>query len=70
MLANKIEAKGMTKHVSGEFKSKCNDATFNSNQKWNNEICQCECENYHKCKNDYSWNAGKYLKEKRVLLIF
>ena len=27
-------------------------------KKWNNEPCQCECKNYHKCKEDYSWNSN------------
>ena len=38
-------------------------------QKWNNKTCQCECENYHKCKKDCSCNPSqctcdnnKYLK--------
>ena len=44
----------MTKHISCDCKCKFNSATRNLNQKWNNEICQCECENYHKCKKDYS----------------
>ena len=41
----------------------------NSNEKWNNETCQCEYKNYRKCKKDYSWNPrtctsenSKYLK--------
>ena len=28
------------------------------NQKWNNEICQCECKNYRTCKKGYSWNPN------------
>ena len=22
------------------------------------KTCQCECKNYHGCKNDYSWNLS------------
>ena len=32
------------------YSTKCN-----SNQKWNNDKCQCEC---HACKKDYSWNPS------------
>ena len=45
----------------------------NSNQKWNNKTCQCECENYCMYKKDYSWNPStcisensKYLKSTSV----
>ena len=44
-------------------------STRNSNQKWNNKTCQCECKNYRTREKDYSWNLsicicknGKYLK--------
>ena len=46
-----------------------NSTNCNSNQKWNDETCQCECENYRMWKKDYSWNHStcvcendKYLK--------
>ena len=38
---NKNEAKPMVKHISCDCKFKFSSATFNSNQKWNNETCQC-----------------------------
>ena len=73
MITNKNEAKTMTKHISCDCQCKFNSTTCNSNQKWNNEAFQCECQNYCKCKKDYSWNPStcicqnsKYLK---VLLI-
>ena len=47
-----------TEHISCDCKCKFNSATCNSNQKWNNETCQCECKNYRKCKKDYSWNPS------------
>ena len=69
MITNKNEAKTMIKHISYDCKCKFSSITCNSNQKWNNETCQCECKSYHKCKNDYSWNSStcicensKYLK--------
>ena len=59
----------MTKHISCAFKCKFNSPTCSSNQKLNNNTCQCECKNYNKCKKDYSWNPStcicensKYLK--------
>ena len=43
--------------------------TCNLNQKSNNKTCQCECKNYRKCKEKFSWNPctcicenTKYLK--------
>ena len=54
MIANKDEAKAMTEHISCDCKCKFNSTTCNSNQKWNNKACQCECKNYHKCEKDYS----------------
>ena len=59
----------MTEHISWDCKCKFNSAICNSNRKWNNKACQCECKNYRKCKRDYSWNPStcifensKYLK--------
>ena len=48
MITNKNEAKTMKKHVSCDFKSKFSSTKCNSNQKWNDKICQCERKNYHK----------------------
>ena len=69
MITNKNEVKTMTKHISCECKCKFNSTVCNSNQKWNNKTCQCECKNYHKCKKDYNWDPStcicensKYLK--------
>ena len=69
IIRNRNEAKTMTKHTSCDCKCKFNSVTCNSNQKWNNETCQCECKNYCTCKIDYSWNRStcisdndKYLK--------
>ena len=46
-----------------------NSTTRDSNQKWNNDKCQCECKKDRMCQKDYSWNLttcihdnGKYLK--------
>ena len=69
IITNKNEAKTMVKYIPCDCKCKFNSTTCNSNQKWNNETCQCECKNYHKCKMNYGWNPckcvcenGKYLK--------
>ena len=29
-----------------------------SNEKWNNDKCQCECKKYGTCKKDYRWNPS------------
>ena len=59
MVTNQDEAKAMAEHVSCDCKCKFNSTIFNSNEKWNNKPCHCECKNYRKCKKDYSWNPSK-----------
>ena len=39
------ESKTLTKHVSCECKCKFDCRKCNSNQKWNNGKCRCECKN-------------------------
>ena len=58
IITNKNEAKTMEKHISYHCKCKSNNTTCNSNQKWNNETCQCVCKNYCTCKEDYRWNPS------------
>ena len=53
----------MTEHISCDCECKFNSATCNSNQKWNNKICQCESKNYRKCKKDYRWNPSTCICE-------
>ena len=56
--------------ITNKCDSKCkfNSTTCNSNQKWNNKRCQCECKNYRKCKKDYSWNPSACICEKSKFL--
>ena len=63
ILTNKNEAKTMTKHISCDCKCKFNSTSCNSNQKWNNETCQCKCRNYRNSKKDYSWNPSTCICE-------
>ena len=35
-----------------DCKCKFNSPIYNSNQKWNNKTCPCECKNYRTCKKD------------------
>ena len=62
------EWKTSPEHVSCECKCKCDGRKYNSNQKWNNDRCCCECKKHHICENDHIWNPatcswknGKYL---------
>ena len=73
MITKIIEAKVLVKYLSSNCKWKFDSETCNSNQKWNNDKCQCECKKCHACKKDCSWNpstciceSSRYLK---VLLI-
>ena len=63
------EIKTLVKHISCGYKCKFDSATYNSNQKCDNDKCQYECRKYCMCKKDYSWNTStcfcensKYLK--------
>ena len=51
----------MAKHISRDCK--CNSKTYNSNRKWNNETCHCECKNYRKWKKDYHFNPNTCTSE-------
>ena len=53
-IKNKNEAKAMTEHISYDCKCKFNSTKCNSNLKFNNKACHCECKNYRTCKKDYS----------------
>ena len=61
MITNKHKAKRIANHISCNCKCKFNSKTYDSDQKWNNKTCQCECKNYRNCENDYSWNPRMYL---------
>ena len=69
MFTNINETRTLIKHISCDCKCQFDSTTSNSNQKWNNERCQCECKNCLTCKKDYNWNSStcicencKYLK--------
>ena len=68
MITGINESKTSTKHISHECKCKFDSKKCNSNQKWNNDKCHCECKSvevHHVCKKDYIWNPAtcsfKYL---------
>ena len=39
-------------------KYKFDGRKFNSNQKWNNGKCRCECKKHHTCEKYYIWNSA------------
>ena len=50
------KSKIVTKHISCKCKCKCDGRKCNSNQKWNNNNCWCDCKNpkeHNACKKDY-----------------
>ena len=56
-------AKTLVKHISCDWKPIFNSTTCNSDQKWNNNKCQCECKNCRTCTKDYSWNPSTCICE-------
>ena len=75
MISGINELKTLAKHASCEWKCKFDGRKCNSNQKWNNDKCRCDCKSskeHHLCKKDYIWNPvtcscenGKYLAIKK-----
>ena len=56
------------KHIPCECKHKLDGRKYNSNQKWNNDKCWCECKKFQISEKNYIWNLatcscknGKYL---------
>ena len=50
------ESKTLKRHISCECKCKVHGRKCNSNQKWNNDICWCECKKHNICEKAYIWN--------------
>ena len=68
MITGINKSKTLTKYVSGQCKCKFDARKNNSNQKWNNDKCQCQCKKHHICEKYYILNPatcickiGKYL---------
>ena len=64
----KIASKILTKDILWECKCAFDGRKCNSDQKWNNDKCRCECKKHHICEKEYIWNPapcscenGKYL---------
>ena len=63
MITEMNEWKTVTKHISRECIYKFDDRKCNSNQKWNNDKCWCECKNqkeHRVCEKDYNWNFATF----------
>ena len=64
MITGINKSKILKKHISSKCACKFDSRKCNSNQKWNNETCQCEYKNCQRCKEDYSWNPCIYKNSK------
>ena len=74
MITGINESKTLTKHISREWTCKFDERKCNSNQKWNNDKCWCECKKHNSCEKCYIWNLatckcenGKYLASITVI---
>ena len=56
MITGKNESKFLAKDISCECKCKFDWRKCTSNQKWNNDKCQCDCKKHHICEKDYIFN--------------
>ena len=52
------ESKTLTKHISCECKCRFDGRKCNSDQWWNKNKCQCECEKCCICEKGYIWNPS------------
>ena len=57
------ELKTLTKHALCECKCKLDGTKCNSNQRWNNDKCRCECKKHHIYEKEYVWNPSTCISE-------
>ena len=73
MIAKIDEVKTLVKHISYDCKCKLDSKKCNSNQKLNNDKCQCKYRKYLTGKKGYGWNPSMCICENsrylKVLLI-
>ena len=60
------ELKTLTKHASCECKCKLDGTKCNSNQRWNNDKCRCECKKHHVKKNMFGILVQVFLKMENI----
>ena len=53
-----MNRKKLTKHVSFECKCRIFGRECNSDERWNNDKCLCECKKRHVYEKDDVWNPG------------
>ena len=73
MIIRILEQKTLTKNISCKCKCKSDGIKCDSNQKWNNDKCQCECKDlkgHHVCRKDNIWNPESFTKLLRKALVF
>ena len=56
MITGINESKTLRTHISCESKCNFDGRKFHSDQKWNNDKCQCQCGNHYMCEKDYIQN--------------
>ena len=69
MMTEINESGTLSKHISCKRECKFDSRKRNSNQKWNNSKCWCDCKNlkeYHVCEKVYIWNPATYVLLKTV----
>ena len=60
MITGINESKALTKHMSCKYKCKFDGRKCNSDQKWNNDKCRCNCKKHNRCEKGYIWNPGTF----------
>ena len=58
MITGENESKILTKDISCKCKYKFNGRKCNSDEKWNNDKCQCKCKKHCICEKVYIWNLA------------
>ena len=68
MITGIKESKTLTKHILCKCKCKFDSRKCNSNEKWNNHKCWCQCKKHYICEKSYIWNADTCSCENRKYL--
>ena len=55
--------KTLANHVSYKCNCKFDGRKCNSDQRWNNDKCWCECKKCHVCEKNYIWNLSKWVSK-------
>ena len=63
-MCSKQNSRFKPKCAQQDYRNKWIENINNSNQKWNNDKCRCDCKKHHTCEKDYISDPATYTSEK------